>query len=145
MQKILFIILMITGLIGCNIYESDQKENSNLQPKNVGYANVGDASEVTKQINAFVLKNTGVYDAISVKSNNRILVALKVKQMAKLQKKKIENDINKKLTSAFAPYAIHVSTDKKIFWEIEKIIDKKDKTKLDEEFNNLIKLSKDKT
>jgi hypothetical protein len=145
MQKLLIIILMTTGLIGCSTNEQIQKENSNLQPKNVGYANVGDASEITKQINAFVLKNKGVYDAISVKSNNRILVALKVKQMAKLQKKKIENEINKKLTSAFAPYSIHVTTDKKLFWEIEKLIDKKDNTNLDEEFNNLIKLSNDKT
>ncbi|OZM57342.1 hypothetical protein CIB95_07730 [Lottiidibacillus patelloidae] len=145
MHKFIIIIFSAISLIGCNSKENELNENNKLQAKQVGYSNVADASEVTKKINALVLKNKGVYDAISVKSNNRILVALKIKQMAKLQKKKIEKEINQNLTTTFAPYAIHVTTDKKIFWEIEKLNKKKDKTNLDEDFNHLIKLSKDKT
>jgi hypothetical protein len=139
----LFVVLVL--LIICSACNEKSEKELNMKPLNTSYAKVGNAHELETQINETVLKNDSVYEVVTIKSNNRILVALKIKQMKLLQKKRIEEEINNQISKNFAPYSITVSTDKKIFIEIEKLLQKKDSTKFDEEFNNLIILTKDKT
>jgi tRNA(Ile2) C34 agmatinyltransferase TiaS len=144
MHKVIIVLFIILSCIACNNKEYEENTNK-AKPLNTSYLNAGNAFEIENEINEFALNNTAVYEAITIKSNNRILLAIKIKQMKLLQKKKIEKEIKQKLSKNFAPYVINVSTDKKIFWEIEKLLKNKNHSNYDEKFNDLIKLSKEKT
>jgi hypothetical protein len=142
MYKLLVVLVSFTI---CSACMEKSESDLNMQPLNTSYAKVGNAHEIEKEINDAVLKNEAVYDVVTIKSNNRVLVAMKIKQMKLLQKKRIEEEVNIHLSKIFAPYSITLSTDKKIFIEIKKLLQKKNSSKFDEEFNNLILLTKDKT
>ena len=78
------------------------------------------------------------------------MVAYKVKQMKRFKMKKIEKELNKKLTEKYSDRKFIVSSDFKIFLEaVELNEDLKDKKysreKARKRFKKIIKLEKEKT
>jgi hypothetical protein len=140
---ILGMILLLLFASGCS--NNDINDKSLHTPMNTSYSsNSVIGAEITAEINEYILKNEAIYDVVSIKSNKEIYVAVKVKQMKRLSMKKIEKVLEEKLSDRYAQYRITVSTDKKLFLEVEKLLNEKDKSNLDERFKKLIKLSEDK-
>ena len=76
---------------------------------------------------------------------DKILVAMQVKPWLRYKKKKIEKKVEEDLTKEFPSSDLIVSTDFKLHWESQKLIDKNSKEKLNDEVDKLKKLSKEET
>lgn len=88
--------------------------------------------------------------AVAVNTKDELMVALQVKQFDRFQKKSIEKKVKKYLESKSKSKEVIVSSDKKIFWEIEKLQEKIKRgsisqTELDKQFQSIKKLSKEQT
>ena len=104
----------------------------------------------SEELHDYVLKVPEIYDAAIIVGKERVLVAYKVKQMKRFKMKKIEKDLNKKLTEKYSDRKFIVSSDFKIFLEaVELNEDLKDKKysreKARKRFKKIIKLEKEKT
>ena len=76
---------------------------------------------------------------------DKILVAMQVKPWLRYKKKKIEKKVEEDLKKEFPTSDLIVSSDFKLHWESTKLIDENDKEKLNDEVDQLKKLSKEET
>jgi hypothetical protein len=139
MKKKVIMILLLALMIG---YHQHIEASSHKQQAAVSY-NSGQEKARTAEVIA--KRNDAIYDAIAIETDNELLIAVKVRQMHRFHLKAIEKELDKALKRNFNKYTVHVSTDKKIYWEIEKLIKKSDKSSLDKEVRKLIILSNEKT
>ena len=70
---------------------------------------------------------------------------MQVKPWLRYKKKKIEKKVEEDLKKEFPNADLIVSTDFKLYWESTKLIDQNDKEKLNDEVDQLKKLSKEET
>jgi len=63
----------------------------------------------------------GVDQAVSVVVDRQISIAAKVSGFQRFRLKGIRQDVHHRLKAAFPNHEIHVTTDKKLFWELEKL------------------------
>ena len=134
MRKILLAVCCCVVLVGCGDTEEklstfyathDNEKASKIeeilgQEKDIGHANI-----------IFI--------------EDKILVAMQVKPWLRYKKKKIEKKVEEDLTKEFPSSDLIVSTDFKLHWESQKLIDKNSKEKLNDEVDQLKKLSKEET
>lgn len=114
-QAIAFILLLVL-LSGCN----ETKSQGAKEAKPIGdvvRVEQTDAEKAKERI----LQMEEVKEAKAVTLEKDLYVAVKVKQFDRLRLKKIRQDGFKRLEKAFPEKTIHVSTDKKIFMELEKM------------------------
>lgn len=89
-------------------------------------------------------KKEEVANAIAINSEKDLLVAFEVKQFDSFQTEKIEGEVKKLIEKAVTTQEVTVSSDKKIFMEIEELLrDWKDKDLTKSELNKKIKSIKD--
>ncbi|RSK26513.1 hypothetical protein EJF36_06365 [Bacillus sp. HMF5848] len=91
-----------------------------------------------------------VTKVVSYENDKHVLVAFRVKQFQKFFKKRIEKDIKKEIEEEFSDKDVLVSTDLKIFIEIERLnrlIEEEDvdEKKIEKQIKKITKLSKEQT
>ncbi|WP_349407335.1 YhcN/YlaJ family sporulation lipoprotein [Pseudalkalibacillus sp. SCS-8] len=136
-------IVVFTAILllsGCK--EEPQSESKNtISTKELSTA---ESTSIEKEIK----KMKGVSDLRFIHSKDKLLVAIKVTNMDRLQLDKIQKKVKKKMNSEYPEMDITVSADKKIFMKIEELEAKHAKKKMSErdihkKIVSLIKLSKD--
>lgn len=146
---IVFFSVFIFFLTGCNNDESSGTENES----NLVQLKADDAADLRIQPTAskageMVSKMKEVKEYMAVDLGNKLYVALELKHQYTLMSQKILERIKKSLEEEMPTKKIKVTTDHKIFIELEKleqkiINDEIDKNKLHQELDKLDKLMKE--
>lgn len=89
-------------------------------------------------------------EVVNITNNKEVLVAYKPKHFQRFKLKKISKKLKTKLAEQFPDVHFYVSSDMKIFLEVEKLREKQRKSRLDnnivaKEFEKIIDLMKEKT
>jgi len=121
-------------LVGCG----DTKEKLSTF-----YATYDD--EKSNKIEAILEQEKDIEHANVIFIEDKILVAMQVKPWLRYKKKKIEKKVEEDLKKEFPNADLIVSSDFKLHWESTKLIDENDKEKLNDEVDQLKKLSKEET
>ena len=134
MRKILLAVCCCVVLVGCG----DKEEKLSTF-----YATY-DEEKATK-IEQMLQLEKDIDHVNIIFVEDKILVAMQVKPWLRYKKKKIETRVEEDLKNAFPDSDLIVSTDFKLHWESKKLIDQNDKEKLNNEVDQLKKLSKEET
>ena len=134
MRKIMLAVCCCVVLVGCG----DTKEKLSTF-----YATYDD--EKSNKIEAILEQEKDIEHANVIFIEDKILVAMQVKPWLRYKKKKIEKKVEEDLKKEFPTSDLIVSSDFKLHWESTKLIDKNDKEKLNDEVDQLKKLSKEET
>ena len=134
MRKIMLAVCCCVVLVGCG----DTKEKLSTF-----YATYDD--EKANKIEAILGQEKDIEHANVIFIEDKILVAMQVKPWLRYKKKKIEKKVEEDLKKEFPNEDLIVSADFKLHWESTKLIDKNDKEKLNDEVDQLKKLSKEET
>ena len=155
MKKVLLIVTLAVGVIsGCTNEEKEQQQslqNANLLRTGTGHAaqTLLDQS-VARKAAKRVEKMREIKDAIAVNTNEKLLLAYQVKQMQRFRLKQIEKDVRKELKKQFPNHDIIISSDIKLFWKTEELIEKMEKKdmsekEIDKEIDKIEKLGNELT
>ena len=134
MRKIMLAVCCCVVLVGCG----DTKEKLSTF-----YATYDD--EKASKIEGVLQQEKDIEHANIIFIEDKILVAMQVKPWLRYKKKKIEKKVEEDLKKEFPTSDLIVSSDFKLHWESTKLIDENDKEKLNDEVDQLKKLSKEET
>ncbi|AGL00890.1 YhcN/YlaJ family sporulation lipoprotein [Desulfoscipio gibsoniae] len=113
---ILSLIICIIG--GCAVNMPQRKpEPQTGQVEGQAHIN----TELTKQVQEVALTVQGVEESMALVIDNQIAVAVKVTGFDRLRLKSIRQELNSQIKSMAPEYDVHVSTDKKLFAQLQKL------------------------
>lgn len=101
--------------------------------------------EKASQIEDVLQQEKDIEHANIIFIEDKILVAMQVKPWLRYKKQKIEKKVEEDLKRKIPDADLIVSTDFKLHWESEKLIEENDKEKLNDEIDQLKKLAKEET
>ena len=134
MRKILLAVCCCVVLVGCG--DTEEKLSTFYATHD---------NEKASKIEEILGQEKDIEHANIIFIEDKILVAMQVKPWLRYKKKKIEKKVEEDLTKEFPSSDLIVSTDFKLHWESRKLIDKNNKEKLNDEVDQLKKLSKEET
>ena len=134
MRKIMLAVCCCAVLAGCG----DSKEKLSTF-----YATYDD--EKASRIEDVLQQEKDIEHANIIFIEDKILVAMQVKPWLRYKKQKIEKKVEEDLKRKIPDADLIVSTDFKLHWESEKLIEENDKEKLSDEIDQLKKLAKEET
>lgn len=103
-------------------------------------------SEEEKQSLEDTLKNTeGIVAGTAIFVEDELLVAIQVNPWLGFKERKVEKKLQKELEEQYPNLNVLVSTDYKLFWESNQLLDEEKKEKLGEEVKKLKDLAKEET
>ncbi|MFD4818381.1 YhcN/YlaJ family sporulation lipoprotein [Peribacillus butanolivorans] len=132
LKTFLFLITVIGFVSGCSGNSNQIDNNKNLNISKVHTSSPIDQS-VANQAKDRLLADDKVSDVKAVNSDKELLVAVKVDNFDRFRLKSIEKKAKSDLENMFPNYKVLVSTDQKMFLELDQLEQKleKDKTKMD--------------
>ena len=137
--KVGLLILMVIGLCsGCNGNQNqlgDDNEDLNISQVNISKPI---SQSVANQAKENIITEEEISDVKAVNTDKELLVAIKVKQFDRFQLKKIEKKVKSDLEKMYPDYKILVSTDQKMYFELDKL-----EQKLQKDNTSMKKLEKD--
>jgi len=149
--KIIFFILMVIGLgSGCNATQNQlDDDQNNLSISQVHTSKPIDQS-VANRAKEKIISKGEISDVKAVNTDKELLVAIKVDNFDRFRLKKIEKTVKSDVEKMFPDHKVFVSTDKKMFWELEQLEQRlqKDNTNmknLKKDFNKIKSLMKEQT
>ena len=134
MRKILLAVCCCVVLVGCG--DTEEKLSTFYATHD---------NEKASKIEEILGQEKDIEHANIIFIEDKILVAMQVKPWLRYKKKKIEKKVEEDLTKEFPSSDLIVSTDFKLHWESQKLIDKNNKEKLNDEVDQLKKLAKEET
>ena len=134
MRKILLAVCCCVVLVGCG--DTEEKLST-------FYATYDE--EKANKIEEALEQEKDIEHANIIFVEDKILVAMQVKPWLRYKKKKIEKKVEEDLKKEFPNADLIVSTDFKLHWESQKLIERNDKDKLNDEVDQLKKLAKEET
>jgi len=134
LRKILLAVCCCVVLVGCG--DTEEKLSTFYATHD---------NEKASKIEEILGQEKDIEHANIIFIEDKILVAMQVKPWLRYKKKKIEKKVEEDLTKEFPSSDLIVSTDFKLHWESQKLIDKNSKEKLNDEVDQLKKLSKEET
>ncbi|MGG0413400.1 YhcN/YlaJ family sporulation lipoprotein [Peribacillus simplex] len=151
-QFIIFLLLLtVIGLVsGCNRNQTqsgeDHKDLSISQVHTSKPINQSVANQAKKK----VIKEEDISDVKAVNTDKELLIAIKVENFERFRLKKIEKNVKSDLEKVYPDHKILVSTDSKMYLELDQLEQKiqKDKTnrgELEKSFNKIKSLMKEET
>lgn len=121
-------------LVGCSSNEQTIRVHDNFETQ-------GRQAEVAE-----IIKETDeVYNGIALFAEDELLVSLQVKPWLAYKKTKIEEKIQKQFEEQYPDKKVLVSTDFKLYWESQKMLEEKDEEKITNEIQKLKDLAKEET
>ncbi len=108
---------MITS--GCNMTNANNEKNS-INITNVSSQNTKNLN-MTDQVKQLLDKQKEVSNVKVVNSDKELFIAAEIKQMDRLRIKEIEKRLKKLTEDKYPNHNVTLSTDKKIFLELDKL------------------------
>lgn len=125
---VLHIVIILMMATGCNMANNNKEEN-NLTIKNVSNQDMNHVN-MTSEIEKLLMKEKEVSDVKVFDTDNEIFIAAEIKQMDRFRIKEIEKKLNKILNDKYSNHNVTLSTDKKMFLELEKLEQKSRNTNM---------------
>ncbi|WP_222928583.1 YhcN/YlaJ family sporulation lipoprotein [Oceanobacillus piezotolerans] len=143
-------ILILSLLAACsNELSREQSPSQDIEVKHIS-SNQGSSQEPSNQAKDILSKNEDVTAVKAINNKDRMIIGVKVKHHKRFNLEKMKKKLTKKVEESFPDYKIELSTDKKIYLEIEKIEEKLQSNdlkskELEKEIDRISKLSKEQT
>ncbi|MFE4351739.1 YhcN/YlaJ family sporulation lipoprotein [Peribacillus butanolivorans] len=149
LKTFLFLITVIGFVSGCSGNSNQIDNNKNLNISKVHTSSPIEQS-VANQAKDRLLAEEEVSDVKAVNSDKELLVAVKVDNFDRFRLTSIKKQAQSDLENMFPDYKILISTDQKMFLELDQLEQKleKDKTKMDslkKDFKKIKSLIKEQT
>ncbi|MFE0505607.1 YhcN/YlaJ family sporulation lipoprotein [Peribacillus butanolivorans] len=149
LKTFLFLITVIGFVSGCSGKSNQMDNNKNLNISKV-HTSSPIKQSVANQAKDRLLAEEEVSDVKAVNSDKELLVAVKVDNFDRLRLKSVKKQAKSDLENMFPDYKILISTDQKMFLELDQLEQKleKDKTKMDslkKDFKKIKSLMKEQT
>ncbi|MFE4240341.1 YhcN/YlaJ family sporulation lipoprotein [Peribacillus butanolivorans] len=149
LKTFLFLITVIGFVSGCSGNSNQIDNNKNLNISKVHTSSPIEQS-VANQAKDRLLAEEEVSDVKAVNSDKELLVAVKVDNFDRFRLTSIKKQAQSELENMFPDYKILISTDQKMFLELDQLEQKleKDKTKMDslkKDFKKIKSLIKEQT
>lgn len=149
LKTILFLITVIGFVSGCSGNSNQIDNNKNLNISKV-HTSSPIKQSVANQAKDRLLAEEEVSDVKAVNSDKELLVAVKVDNFDRFRLKSVKKQAQSDLENMFPDYKILISTDQKMFLELDQLEQKleKDKTKMDslkKDFKEIKSLMKEQT
>ena len=107
---------------------------------------VEDNQQEIEKLETVMANQEKISEGSAVFFNDELVVTIQVKPLSKFSKEKITKSFKKEVESIFPDHKVFVSSDLKISWELNKIIeDQADKEKVKKELDELQALAKEET
>lgn len=149
-KKILIsFISILFVLIGCNNSEEPRTVSENSNGSITKISNTKPINQsITNEAKEYVLEKDEVTEIRGVNTEKDMLMAIVVKPLQQFNEQDIESEVKKSLEKKYPQKKIEVSSDKKIFIELNKLekeIEKDDlnQKELEKRFNKIKKLIND--
>ncbi|NSL53066.1 YhcN/YlaJ family sporulation lipoprotein [Calidifontibacillus erzurumensis] len=145
------LIIIFSVLSGCNEQNSKMQSNVNgPAPMGTAYIQSNINQQHADQAKEILLQKKEVKWVRAVESKNLLMVAVELKHWYTFQSKKLTKQMKKELEKQLDMKTIEVTTDHKIFIELEKLEEKIQngdisKEKLNRELKDIRKLMKEQT
>jgi Sporulation lipoprotein YhcN/YlaJ (Spore_YhcN_YlaJ) len=149
--KIFLLLLTIIGLgSGCNENQNQLGDNNKDLSISQVHTSKPINQSVANQVKEKIITKEEISDVKAVNTDKELLVAIKVNQFDRFRLKKIEKKVKSDLEKAYPDHKILVSTDSKMYLELDQIEQKlqKDKTNmknLKKDLNTIKSLMKEQT
>lgn len=117
----LLILVVVGYATGCNGNQKQLGEDNNNLSTSQVHTSMPIHQAVSKQTKEKIITKDEISD---VKAVNTDLVALKVDNFDRLQLKKIEETAKTEVEKNYPNHKVFLSTDKKLFWELEQLEEK---------------------
>lgn len=151
-KKIVNIVLFLIACIGlCSGCTGNQNQSANNNDANIVKVHTSKPIDqsVANQAKEKVIKEEEISDVKAVNTDKELLFAVKINQFDRFRIKEIEKEVKEDLEKTYPDYNILVSTDLKMYLELEQLEQKlqKDKIKkktLKKDFDKIKSLMKEK-
>ncbi|WP_052130313.1 YhcN/YlaJ family sporulation lipoprotein [Ureibacillus sinduriensis] len=133
MKKLVALFFVPLFLIGC----------SNEQTIEISGVSTDEVKKV--EIEDMIRNSKEVYSGTAIMVNNELLVAIQVKPWLGFKEQKVEKKLQKEIEEKYPDLDVLVSSDYKMHWETQKLLEEGDSTKVTEEVKKLKSLAKEET
>ncbi|MED4531664.1 YhcN/YlaJ family sporulation lipoprotein [Metabacillus fastidiosus] len=146
--RIIYIFFLVIVMTGCSgMYKNEGANKPNVTDVSFKNSNGQSGTEIMKQL----LENEEeVKNVRAVNFDKELLIAAEIDHMDRFRLKEIKQKLREKVQKQYPDYKVIISTDKKIFLELEQLENKMrtenlSKKKVEKEMNRIKKLSKETT
>jgi Sporulation lipoprotein YhcN/YlaJ (Spore_YhcN_YlaJ) len=141
------VIILASGCTGNQNQLGDDNEDLSISQV---HTSKPISQSIANQAKEKVIIEEEISDVKAVNTDKELLVAIKVGQFDRFRLKKIEKEVKSDLEKMYPDHKVFVSTDQKMFLELEQLEQKlqKDNTnmkKLEKDFNKIKSLMKEQT
>lgn len=146
--RIIYIFFLVIVMAGCSgMHKNEEANKSNVT--DVSFKNSHDQS-VTEKMKQLLENEEEVKNIRAVNSDKELLIAAEIDHMDRFRLREIEQKLREKVQKQYPDYKVIISTDKKIFLELEQLENKMrtenlSKKKVEKEMNKIKNLSKETT
>lgn len=117
LKAILLSVIVSMLLAGCGARDSGPKKTQSSAAQNEVLLDL----ELAEKVRKSALTVRGVRESAAVVINDEISVAVKVSGFDRLRLNPIRGEVHKKTKELGKDYKVHVTSDKKLFTELQKI------------------------
>lgn len=97
------------------------------------------------EIEDMIRESQEVYSGTAIMVDNELLVAIQVKPWLGFKEQKVEKKLQKVIEEKYPDLNVLVSSDYKMHWETQKLLEEEDNKKVTEEVKKLKDLAKEET
>ncbi|MEM5593118.1 YhcN/YlaJ family sporulation lipoprotein [Niallia circulans] len=127
--KIFLSILAVIGFgTGCNDNQNQLDEDNNHLGISQVHTSKPIGQSVANRAKEKIITKEEISDVKAVNTDKELFVAIKVDNFDRFRLKSIEKTVKSDLEKMYPNHKVVVSTDKKMFWELEKIEQRLQKT-----------------
>ncbi|CAI9394385.1 hypothetical protein ABW02_23460 [Niallia circulans] len=120
--KIFLSILAVIGFgTGCNDNQNQLDEDNNHLGISQVHTSKPIGQSVANRAKEKIITKEEISDVKAVNTDKELFVAIKVENFNRFRLKSIEKTVKSDLEKMYPNHKVVVSTDKKMFWELEKI------------------------
>lgn len=122
MKRIIYFCLTAMLLIGgCSIANNEQQSTPTPSVKRVKSTSTTASPEMARLARLTAEQDQRVDAATAVVIKDNLSVALKVSNFNRLRLQDIRKSVHENLSEQFPAYTVHVTTDRKLFSDLEKL------------------------
>ncbi|PYF06513.1 hypothetical protein [Ureibacillus chungkukjangi] len=133
MKKLAAIVLIPLFLIGCSSEQTIQ------------VAGITTDEEKRAEIESLIRDKKDVYTGTAIMAEDEVLIAIQVNPWVGFKEQKVEKELQKEIEEKYPELNVLVSSDFKMHWETQKLLEEEDEKKVTDEVKKLKDLAKEET
>ncbi|MCM3386551.1 hypothetical protein LG296_05245 [Ureibacillus chungkukjangi] len=133
MKKLAAIVLIPLFLIGCSSEQTIQ------------VSGITTDEEKRAEIESLIRDKKDVYTGTAIMVQDEVLIAIQVNPWLGFKEQKVEKELQKEIEEKYPDMNVLVSSDFKMHWETQKLLEEEDEKKVTDEVKKLKDLAKEET